>query len=215
MDPKQLKTLDFCIDTETLSNKANAAIINIACVPFSREETVQVEDVHPLNIFIHPMSSIILGCNVTEDTCNWWTKRTLEVQTYITTNIHSRGQSLAEAMADLKHYIEDMKAKFAPDRVRFWFQGKDFDVPILENAFFASGIITDKNHMPWKYTELRCARDYILEGVEDVFGIVDKPYDCLDKYENDRELPHTALYDATRSAYNVTQVYRLKHNLNE
>lgn len=207
-----MKTLDFCIDIETLSKEPDAAIINIACVPFSRDGSVDTSGTNPFEGYIHPMTAICSGLRVDSDTAGWWASRPPELKMVMSTNIATVGGSATAILEEFCIYIEHTKEALSPDRVRFWAQGKDFDFPILANALNKCCVI---GALPWRYDQLRCARDYILEGVEEIFGPQADPYSKLPPYEPQTGgQPHLAAYDALRTAFNVTEVWKLKQQRN-
>lgn len=208
-----MTTLDFSIDIETLAATHDAAIINIACVPFSKDGSVDTSDCKELDVYINPMSAICAGLAADQGTCKWWAEKPAELKDAMTTNIATGGMHINCALGELLEYIRNTRRECAADRVRFWSQGKDFDFPILENALLKTGVVMNKFRMPWKYNELRCARDYIFESIEYMHGPGYDPYEilgaCAKKDEEEEQMPHMALYDARRTAANVTKTWNL------
>lgn len=226
--------LDFCIDIETLSQKKDAAILSIAVHAFSRNGSVKLpNDMIDTEVFIQPMDCIMHGLDVEADTCKWWSKKAEDRELYDTMIL---GMMKSERLADglvsiichinniIKYFNEAFNAIEQKEElhasIRYWSQGKDFDFPILENAIMACNN-ADKNiscngvtlNAPWKFYDLRCARDYVLNGIETLYGHVEKPYDKIKKFEGKGSV-HTSLFDAQRSAWNVQMVYQmLRDNL--
>lgn len=204
---EQIRTLSICIDLETLSLKRNAQIINIGAVAFSHDGSIQIDPNNRcryIELFVDPASAIGHDFDIDVDTLNWWKKHDKEMNHAMSIGIERRGQSLDAALDALYIFISDIRNVYCDEstRILFWFQGKDFDFPILEHATTEFGYA-----FPWKHTQLRCARDYVMNGAE-LLGWYDSPYDHLPKFEVDG-VAHTALYDACRSAHNVTEMYNL------
>lgn len=202
--------IDFCIDLETLGTGHDAAVIEIAVVPFRLDGfKISREDIgEPFDVFIDPTEYLFnKNFSITQDTIEWWQgNKASQLMKYSIDNI---GTTLTTAVRKLVYYLDDnLCAKGVTPRL--WCQGTDFDIPILKHLLLSEGYDFDSFI---KHTQLRDARTMIFQCVEAVKGgYVENPYSLLVPFEptgDEADMPHMALYDASRTANNLQQVYKM------
>lgn len=198
------KYLDIMIDTETLSRRPNAAIIQIAAKPF-RLDGGEVKNMDGYTLTpeaaitdIDAASCAMYGMDFDKDTVQWWSKNK-EANDYFKQRekIYPIGMSL-----NLFTSMLDMwKAAAAADELIVWSQGTDFDIALLREAYRV--VFGSEDKVPWKYRNVRDARTYFLEAVRLFAPDVAKPYDLV-KADG---VKHTALADVDWSIKAVQWAY--------
>jgi len=193
------KVINIAVDIETLSLHENAAIVSIGAVPFDKEKGI-IEHIQKFYEAVNATTCAFSGMHFSEDTVKFWTEQSDEAKAALT---NQTPVSIREALENFVNYVESISG---PEDVEIciWAQGSDFDIPILRWGI--RNVLQIKD-VPWKHTQVRDARTYILEGIELVHGVLDKPYDVLTK--NKDWVKHSSLADAMQLARNVTEVNRM------
>lgn len=137
-------TLDVMIDLETLSTRADAAIVSIGAVWFN-PQTQQVGQ--PIHLVVDMADSIRTGGHVDGNTVAWWLALSDAARQSITTG---KRLDMAGALVALGRFL----CNVAPDSaVRVWGNGADFDMTILASAYARLNL-----PLPWRYYNARCFR---------------------------------------------------------
>ena len=205
------QSINITIDLETVSLKSDAAICSIAAQMFDPMALLN----NPYSLPFPPVknspspqfeavvnvaSCITAGLDVDKATCRWWSERSDEAKA----SILATPVLLASALEELSNWLDLLRSHFDGE-LKIWCQGTDFDIPILANAYRACGL-----PLPWRHTDVRDARTYVLEHLEDLFGPEEKPYDRIPAMPDGEEwVHHSALSDARRTAWNVVWVNNL------
>ena len=140
------------------------------------------------------------GLHFDMDTIRWWQRRDEDARlphttAYLTSNI-------VEALNSFDVWCDTIR-KAAGGKLLFWMQGTDFDAAILHNAYAEiMGFPT-----PWKHTELRDSRTFILSTIGLLRPDVANPYSLIPK--NPDWHPHEALSDVDQLIWNVRHVRQL------
>ena len=138
-------------DIETLSTAPNAVIVTIASVKFS----LTSDKVETFSINVNPRSSKELGLHIDIDTLNWWKKQKPEVM-----------QAWMHSQVDLPSALDQFTEFCGNDKnTLHWCNGENFDFPILESSYRATG-----RSVPWKHWNLRDARTMYWAGGLDTFN---------------------------------------------
>ena len=205
--------INIVIDLETASLQSDAAICSIAaqvfdpmalindpnCLPFP---PVKTSPSPQFEAVVNVASCITAGLDVDKPTCRWWSERSDEAKA----SILAPPVLLASALEELSKWL-DLLRSHREWEVRIWCQGTDFDIPILTNAYRVCGL-----PLPWRHTDVRDARTFILEELEMLFGPEDQPYDRIPAMDEEWVL-HSALSDARRTAWNIAQVRKMKYEM--
>lgn len=154
------------LDLETMSTRANAAIVSIGAVKFTFEDGMTDEFL----INVDPISCHKIGLHIDASTIEWWKKQPKEAQDSWKVN----PQDIVYALEELNAFIGN-----APKQL-VWCQGASFDFPILHSACVASGV-------EWgtKYWNEMCSRS--------IFNMLGIRNDQIRKNQSGN---HTALADA-------------------
>lgn len=210
------QVINIVVDIETLSLQSDAAIVSIAAVPFNprglvgeRPSFSKVFEVYPreaeetLGSFyevVNATSCALAGMHIDMDTVQWWSKQDESAKAEL---LYREPLTIGHAMNAFHNYIESIK-KAHDVEVIVWAQGSDFDFPILTNAY--SKVMKDAK-LPWHYRNKRDARSIVLDNLERLYGVEEKPYDRIGEMPYpDKEVKHSALYDAHRTAWSVAYV---------
>ena len=207
------QVINIVVDVETLSLESDAAIISIAAVPFNPVvdelnsfDVFQVRPEgasEPLSEFyevVNATSCALHGMRIDMDTVSWWSKQGEMAKAEL---LSRQPLNIGAAMNAFHNYLEGMKKAYDADIV-MWSQGSDFDFPIIANAY---NKVLKGTRLPWDYRDKRDARSIVLDGIEKVYGRLEKPYsvippcDCVVE-----EMKHSALMDARRTAWSVAFV---------
>lgn len=221
-----MKHLDFTIDFETCSLSANAAVMQVAVVPWFRDsETDPFENgcgVEPLVLFVDLRTCVIDGFDFDPETVRWWSSRNAEAKKAVSAGLPEPISDVARGIVTfLQATMEQCKA----ESMCLWSQGADFDIAILRN-------ICAKYDIPLEtvapHTSFRDSRTMILETgricfEKDQSGIADEKkrnmfffpsaaYVCFEglpeKYADGHDA-HDALYDAMKTSWYTWQALRM------
>ena len=139
---KQTKPkLPIMLDCETLSLAHNAAVIEVALVPFDRWE-------YQSKVFTIDPQSFKQGdgFDISQDTINFHQKQ----GTGLIDRCSQVGSSWRSAAVDIINYFQ----QFRNLEIHLWAQGKDVDIPWLSGLLTKAGM-----RLPWHYTHTHCLRD--------------------------------------------------------
>jgi hypothetical protein len=159
--------MNVMIDLETLSTAYNAAILSIGACKFD-ENGIHEE----FYVNIDPQSCKDAGLNIDKETVSWWMRQRKEAL-----------EAIKHSKLPLKEALTLFSKWYGTTPMDTWGNGAAFDNVIIENAYFAVGMIR-----PWKYYYDRCFRT-----MKSLFPVHDE--------ELPREgLHHNALHDAVYQA---------------
>ena len=141
MTSKQSKSkIPIMLDCETLSLAHDAAVIEVALVPFDRWE-------YPAKVFtIDPQSYRGHTFSIDQSTIDFHQKQG--------TNIIERCSQVGRHWKVIATEIIDYFQQFRGMEVHLWAQGKDVDIPWLTNLLTKAGM-----RLPWHYSHTHCLRD--------------------------------------------------------
>ena len=135
---------DIMLDLETLSTRADAAIIIIGAIRFYRKDkNVPMEEMDTFYRRVTVDSCVSAGLRVDDSTVEWW-KQQEQISRYEALENPDR-VSLKSALEDFTKWIGDNQ------RTVVWGNGADFDCTILGEAFLRLNM-----QIPWKFW---CTRD--------------------------------------------------------
>lgn len=219
------KHLDFTIDFETAALTANAAVMQVAIVPWQRDANSApiCEDMYPFVGYVDLRTCVTDGFDFDKKTIQWWTERSEAARCAVT---DGKPQSIKVVLLDALNYIRGVKRSRDAESICLWSQGIDFDMAVLRNLCQKYDVDLEE-YIP--HTSFRDSRTIILEAAmnfcekvtpeeyeEEVTAcdILRNPslayslYDQLpEQYANGREA-HDALYDATRTSWYTWQALK-------
>lgn len=194
------------IDTETLSRRPNAAVIQIAAKPFRLDGEIvkNADGVGALApecsvIEIDATSCAMYGMSFEQDTVDWWSKNT-EANAHF--KEREQAYPIAFALDHLSEMLDKWKKDSGSDEIIVWCQGTDFDIAILREAY--RRVSGSEKDVPWKYRNVRDARTYFLEAARFFAPDNDKPYDLI----KTGGTKHDALADCEWSIAAVQWAYK-------
>lgn len=174
---------DIMIDLETLSNKANAAIIAIGACHFDIETGKILSEFYSTmdweNVFSQPL-------DIDTSTLKWWMQQNDEARNGI---LNGCG-NLKDELASFRSWVQTINSG---RDVCPWGNGATFDIVILENAFKVYGM-----KIPWNFWNIMDVRT----AVRLAKGILDKK-DIVRQGTH-----HHALDDAIYQAKYVSAMYQ-------
>lgn len=225
-----MEHIDLTIDFETCSLSANAAVMQVAIVPWLRHNEKNPfavwNLVEPYVGYVDLRTCVVDGFDFDPSTLKWWHSQSESAKKTVTAG-------LAEPIADILITILDYMrcfVKYGIGSVCLWCQGPDVDIAILRNLCSKYDINLEEI-IP--HTQFRDCRTLILEGAyikarlnmshsgmtdddkyvqsSEVLVNPTKAYTMFAplprKYVQDRD-SHDALYDAMRSSWNTWQAMK-------
>lgn len=224
-----MKHLDITIDFETCAMTANAAVMQVAMVPWLRDNDADPFSFDDMDIYegcVDLRTCVVDGFDFDPETIKWWSERNLKAKEAVT---KGEPKAVNDVLIGMLNYIRELKEKHALTSIFVWCQGMDFDIAILRNLCRKYGVKLEEN-IP--HTSFRDCRTVILEaalieasrslngkstrangiilpeqilaGSYDVY----KMFDPLPERYSAGSEAHDALYDALRSSWNTWQALK-------
>lgn len=220
------KHLDFTIDFETCALTANAAVMQVAVVPWNRGDGVDPflgRDVaEPFVGYVDLRTCVVDGFDFDPATVKWWSERSGKAKDAVTKGL---AEPVTDVLMGVLDYIRGIVAQFQLESVCLWCQGEDVDIAILRNMCRKYDVDLE-DIVP--HTSFRDCRTVILEaalreaersvqGKSTMAAGIVLPSQVLagsyDTYRMFAPLPeryadgeaHDALFDAVRSSWNTWQ----------
>lgn len=204
----KLTHIDITFDLETCSLDPNAAVIQIAALPWVRGSKT-LTDLFPdeLPTFeskVDLRSCVMGGFDFDRNTIQWWSGQQKELRDNL---VDGDCYPIDEVFREFCVWIADIKGLTKAETVSLWAQGADFDIAILRHVCNKYDI-----PLPVSHQDFRDARSFILElvainnGYASVPADTEKLYECLPPLPQEAVSdgqPHNAFYDALRTSWNV------------
>lgn len=229
-----MKHLDFTIDFETCSLSANAAIMQVAVVPWLRDADVEPfmskADAEPFVNYVDLRSCVVEGMDFDPTTVSWWSRQSEDAKRAVCRDLP---EPIADVLVSALDFIRRMVKENSLESICLWAHGMDVDCAILRSLCRRFDIDLE-SIIP--HTQLRDCRTVILEAalietersmtgkstrangialphqVQADPTLAYKLFDPLpDHYAEGREA-HDALYDAMRSTWYTWQALRVLRN---
>lgn len=156
-----MKHLDFTIDFETCSLSSDAAIMQVAVIPWLRDADMEPfmskADAEPFVNYVDLRSCLVEGMDFDSNTIDWWSRQSDEAK-------HAVCQGLAEPIADVTvgiiDYLREIIKRYQLDSICLWAQG-DTDISQLRSLCSRFDIDLEDT-VP--HTSFRDCRTVILEA---------------------------------------------------
>jgi hypothetical protein len=168
-----MKHLDFTIDFETCALTANAAVMQVAIVPWRRDaqdDPFVLDDTYeateeaasawpePYVAYVDLRSCVVEGMDFDPETISWWSRQSDDAK-------HAVCKGLAEPVADITvgalNYLREIIKQYRLDSICLWCQGMDVDIAILRSLCSRFDIDIE-DIVP--HTSFRDCRTVILEA---------------------------------------------------
>lgn len=155
--------LDFTVDFETCSLSANAAVMQVAIVPWLRDNVADPfcneSDVEPFVAHIDLRSCVVDGFDFDMETVLWWSRQSAVAKKAVTDGYCEPVSDVVVSMLD---YIRGIVKKFNLQSICLWAHGMDVDIAILRNLCQKYDVRLEDTV---KHTQFRDCRTIILEAV--------------------------------------------------
>ena len=206
--------LDVTIDFETCALSANAAVMQLAAVPFQRNpeefsyKNVFDRDMPTFNARVDLRSCVMDGFDFDKETLKWWAEKPQVLKDEV---MGGDCYPLKEVMEQFAEWLVDISSDKESPVIVLWAQGADFDIAILRNVFRKYQLT-----LPVAFHNFRDARTFIIENGAALLldhpeeGIADnsKVYEQIPAMPGTNEgMPHNALFDAVRTSWNVAYIF--------
>ena len=222
-----MRHLDFTIDFETCSLSANAAVMQVAIVPWLRDNDADPfcneQEVQPYVGYVDLRTCVVDGFDFDQATVKWWSERSEAAKKAVIANLP---EPVSDVLITALDYIRDIRKRHDVDSMCLWCQGPDVDIAILRNLCRKYDVNLE-DIIP--HTSFRDCRTVILEAalreaersltgkstrangialpeqIQTDPSLAYKLFAPLpDRYAAGSEA-HDALYDALRSSWNTWQ----------
>jgi len=223
-----MKHLDFTIDFETCSLSSDAAIMQVAVVPWLRDADVEPfmskADAEPFVNYVDLRSCVVEGMDFDPNTITWWSRQSDEAKRAVCEGL---AEPVADVLVGVLDFIRSMVKKHSLDSICLWAHGMDVDVAILRSLCRRFDIDLE-DIVP--HTSFRDCRTLILEaalieversmarkstranGIALPHQIQADPslaYKVFDPLPSQYDgIQHDAIYDATRSSWYTWQALK-------
>lgn len=179
--------MHLMIDLETMSNRPNAAIVQIGAVQFDPNDAqAKLGAPSPFGRYVDITSAIAAGSHVSGDTLMWWLAQNDKARSAL-----ADGQAKA---VPLSNALMDLIAWCPKERIYVWSHGAGFDVPIVEVAMSRFNL-----KPPWRFWDVRDTRT--------LFCIAGKDLKSLGGARDG--IHHDAVDDAMYQAKAVCEAFKL------
>lgn len=224
-----MKHLDITIDFETCAMTANAAVMQVAMVPWLRDNDADPFSFDDMDIYegcVDLRTCVVDGFDFDPETIKWWSERNLKAKEAVT---KGEPEAVDDVLIGMLNYIRELKEKHALTSIFVWCQGMDFDIAILRNlcrkydvkleediphtsfrdcrtVILEAALIEASRSLNGKSTRANgiILPDQILAGSYDVY----KMFAPLPERYSAGSEAHDALYDALRSSWNTWQALK-------
>ena len=169
-----MKHLDFTIDFETCSLSANAAVMQVAIVPWRRDaqddpfavaddlgEVTEDEAARwpdPYEAYVDLRSCVVEGMDFDPATITWWSQQSDETKRAVCEGL---AEPVADVLVGVLDFIRSMVKEHSLDSICLWAHGMDVDLAILRSLCRRFDIELE-SIIP--HTSFRDCRTVILEA---------------------------------------------------
>lgn len=225
-----MKHLDFTIDFETCSLSSDAAIMQVAVVPWLRDADVEPfmskTDAEPFVNYVDLRSCVVEGMDFDPKTVTWWSRQSDDAKRAVCRDLP---EPIADVLVGALDFIRRMVKEHSLESICLWAHGMDVDLAILRSLCRRFDIDLE-DIVP--HTQLRDCRTVILEAalIEAERSMAEKStrangialphqlqadpslaykvFDPLPGHYTEGRCQHDALYDALRSTWYTWQALR-------
>lgn len=213
--------LDVTIDFETCALSANAAILQLAAVPFNtrvnemNKKQVFTPDIPPFNAMVDLRSCVMDGFDFDKDTLKWWSEKPQALKDEMA---DGDCYPLKDVMEQFIDWLNDLALSAEGAVICLWSQGADFDIAILRNICKKYNLT-----LPVSFHNFRDARTFVIENISNLLlphpeeGVADNNlvYQRIPAYPDHvfGGCTHNAIYDAARTSWNVAFTFKVMNEM--
>ena len=154
--------LDITIDFETCAMSANAAPMQVAMVPWLRDNDMDPfcneQEVSPFVGYVDLRTCVVDGFDFDPETIRWWAGRNAMAKEAV---CKGEPDSVDNVLIGMLNYIRGLRANYELTSICVWCQGMDFDIAILRNLCRKYGVELEED-IP--HTQFRDCRTVIMEA---------------------------------------------------
>lgn len=158
----ETKHLDFTLDFETCALSANAAVMQVAIVPWLRDTDIEPfmskADAEPFVNYVDLRSCVVEGMDFDPDTICWWSRRSDDAKRAVCRDLP---EPIADVLVGALDFIRRLVKEHSLDSICLWAHGMDVDLAILRSLCRRFDIDME-SIIP--HTQLRDCRTVILEA---------------------------------------------------
>lgn len=224
-----MKHLDFTIDFETCSLSANAAVMQVAIVPWDRfsKDNPFIDGWDMFVEYVDLRTCVVDGFDFDTETVRWWSRQSDNAKESVTKGLP---EPITTVLVSSLEYISTSVNHYQAESTCLWSQGMDVDIAILRNLcskyrevcrrygvnideLMPHGAFRDCRTVILEAAAARCSvcDDTIVTEPEEILANPAKAYALYnplpDKYARG-SVAHDALYDAVRSSWNTWQALK-------
>ena len=157
-----MKHLDFTIDFESCSLSSDAAIMQVAVVPWLRDADVEPfmskADAEPFVNYVDLRSCVVEGMDFDPATVSWWSRQSDDAKRAVCRDLP---EPIADVLVGALDFIRRMVKEHSLESICLWAHGMDVDLAILRSLCRRYDIDLE-DIVP--HTQLRDCRTVILEA---------------------------------------------------
>ena len=157
-----MKHLDFTTDFETCALSADAAIMQVAVVPWLRDADVEPflskADAEPFVNYVDLRSCVVEGMDFDPTTVSWWSRQSDDAKRAVCEGL---AEPVADVLVGALDFIRRLVKEYSLDSICLWAHGMDVDIAILRSLCRRFDIELE-SIIP--HTQLRDCRTVILEA---------------------------------------------------
>ena len=224
--------LDFTIDFETCGLGANAAVMQVAVLPWLRDNFASPfcneDELKPYVGYVDLRRCVMDGFEFEPKTLRWWREQSEEAKSAV---CDGKPEQIDDITWNVLHYIDGVMSEYKLESICLWSQGPDVDMAILRHLCSEFGIDLEKRI---QHTSFRDCRTMILEAallmagriqpdgavstapsspsVQDILSDSRRAYELFDPLPYysfiKGRAQHDALYDCARSTWYTWQALK-------
>ena len=157
-----MKHLDFTIDFETCSLSSDAAIMQVAVIPWLRDADVEPfmskADAEPFVNYVDLRSCVVEGMDFDPATIDWWSRQSDDAKRAV---CRDQPEPIADVLVWALNFIRSLVEEHDLESICLWAHGMDVDCAILRSLCRRFDIDLE-SIIP--HTQLRDCRTVILEA---------------------------------------------------
>jgi len=157
-----LKHLDFTIDFETCALSADAAIMQVAVIPWLRDADMEPflskTDTEPFMSYVDIRSCVVEGMDFDPATVSWWSRQSDDAKRAVCRDLP---EPIADVLVGALDFIRHLVKEHSLESICLWAHGMDVDCAILRSLCRRFDIDLE-DIVP--HTQLRDCRTVILEA---------------------------------------------------
>ena len=154
--------LDLTIDFETCSLSANAAVMQVAIVPWLRDkDCAPFFNGQPAEHFVGYVdlrTCVVKGFDFDPKTIEWWSRQSDAAKASVCAELP---EPINDVLKNALDYVRNLMEENKAQSVCLWCQGPDLDIAILRNLCLKFGMKLE-DYIP--HTSFRDCRTVILEA---------------------------------------------------